>query len=50
MITRGVLDHLAKRHCVDLQKIIERMVADRMAIELRALAQPAYSSTFYTDG
>jgi hypothetical protein len=54
MITRGVLDHLAKRHCADLQRIIERMVEARMAIQLRLLArqlqQLAYNSTLRIDG
>ena len=54
MITRGGLDHLAKRHCADLQRIIERMVDARMAIELRMLArqlqQLAYNSTMRIDG
>jgi hypothetical protein len=54
MITRGVLDHLAKRHCADLQRIIERMVEARMAIELRLLVrqlqQLAYNSTMRMDG
>lgn len=54
MITRGVLDHLAKRHCADLQRIIERMVEARMAIQLRLLARQlqrlAYNSTLRIDG
>ena len=54
LITRGVLDHLAKKHCADLQRIIERMVEARMAIELRTLArqlqQLAYNSTMRMDG
>ena len=39
LITRGVLDYLAKRHCADLQRIIERMAEARMAIELRLLVR-----------
>ena len=54
MITRGVLDHLANRHCADLQRIIERMVDARMAIQLRLLArqlqQLAYNSTMRMEG
>jgi hypothetical protein len=48
MITRGVLDHLAKRHCADFQRIIERMAEARMGTELRLLVrqlqQLAYNS------
>ena len=54
MITRGVLDHLAKRHCADLQRIIERMAEARMGTELRLLVrqlqQLAYNSTMRMDG
>jgi hypothetical protein len=54
MITPGILNQLANRHCADLQKIIERMAAARMGIELRLLArqlqQLAYNSTMRMDG
>src|SRR6478672_12124614 len=54
MITRGVLNHLAKRHCADLQRIIERMAEARMGTELRLLVrqlqQLAYNSTMRMDG